>query len=302
MTFYTLSALINFITSSIFGIIIISKGRDSKNISFFIFCFFIAFWSIAYYFWQIANTAEVALFWVRILMIGAIFIPVVYLYFVYALVELLEKKKKFLIFSCFLFFIFLLADFTPYFISHVGPILNFKFWPRAGFIFSLFLFVWLFYVVYSNYLLFQKYKISTGILRLQIKYVMIGMWIGFIGGITNYFLWYKILIPPFGNILVSIYIIAVAIAVLKHHLFNIKIIATELLVFSIWIATLIEFLLKILCGGVYSLGGHLFLWLLPVFCLSDLLLKKLNKKKKLKNLANIKVSFFRLFPIRLEIH
>ncbi len=288
MTFYTLSALINFITSSIFGIIIISKGRDSKNISFFIFCFFIAFWSIAYYFWQIANTAEVALFWVRILMIGAIFIPVVYLYFVYALVELLEKKKKFLIFSCFLFFIFLLADFTPYFISHVGPILNFKFWPRAGFIFSLFLFVWLFYVVYSNYLLFQKYKISTGILRLQIKYVMIGMWIGFIGGITNYFLWYKILIPPFGNILVSIYIIAVAIAVLKHHLFNIKIIATELLVFSIWIATLIEFLFEDSLRGRLLAGGSFVFMVIAGILLIRSVIKEVKQKEKIEELSKYK--------------
>lgn len=231
MNFYAISALVNFITSSVFGIFVLSKNKNSKNISFFIFCFFVAFWSSAYFFWQISQTPEAALFWTRVLMAGAIFIPVAYLHFVYALVEILDRRKKFLIFSYFLFFIFLLTDFTPYFVSHIEPALKFKFWPIAGPVYSFFLIVWFFYVIYSTYLLFKKYKGSTGIIRLQIKYVIIGMVIGFAGGSTNYFLWYKIPIPPIANILVSVYIGTIAYAIVRYRLMDIRIVARRAFIY-----------------------------------------------------------------------
>lgn len=222
MNFYAISALVNFITSFTLGIFVIFKSRKSKNFSFFIFCFFVAFWSLGYYFWQISTTAAEALFWSRALMASAIFIPVAYLQFVYALVEILERKKRFIIFSYFLFFIFFLINFTPYFVSHLEPLLNFKFWPIAGPLYSLFLAVWFFYIIYSTYLLYRKYRTSSGIIRLQIRYVIMGMIIGFAGGSTNYFLWYRIPIPPVANILVSVYVGAITYAIVRYRLMDIR--------------------------------------------------------------------------------
>lgn len=222
MNFYAISALVNFITSFTLGIFVIFKSRKSKNFSFFIFCFFVAFWSLGYYFWQISTTAVEALFWSRALMASAIFIPVAYLQFVYALVEVLERKKRFIIFSYFLFFIFFLTNFTPYFVSHLEPLLNFEFWPIAGPIYGLFLAVWFFYIIYSTYLLYKKYRSSSGIIRSQIRYVIMGMIIGFAGGSTNYFLWYRIPIPPVANILVSVYVGAITYAIVRYRLMDIR--------------------------------------------------------------------------------
>ena len=84
---------------------------------------------------------------------------------------------------------------------------------------------------------------SDEIKRRQIEYVFWGTLIGFIGGSTNYFLWYDIPIPPIGNFLVILYPLALGYAVLKHHLFDLKVIATELLVFTIWMTTLIDLLM-----------------------------------------------------------
>lgn len=249
MNFYAISALVNFITSSTLGIFVFSKSRNSKNVGFFIFCFFVAFWSITYYFWQISRDEISALFWIRVLMAGAIFIPVAYLHFVYALVDILNKRKKFLVFSYVLFFLFFLGDFTPYFVSHVEPLLGFKFWPIAGPIYSLFLLVWFFYVIYSTYLLIEKYRISTAIIRLQIKYVIIGMIIGFAGGSTNYFLWYRIPIPPIANILVSVYVALVAYSIIKHRLMDIKFVLRKSYVYLaslssiIILATIVKYVL-----------------------------------------------------------
>ncbi len=231
MSFYAISALVNFITSVTLGFFVIYKSRNSKNFSFFIFSLFVGFWSIAYFLWQISDTYYVALFWVKILISFAVFIPVAYLHFVYALIEILKRRKFFLIFSYFLFSFFLLANFTPYFVSHVEPLLNFKFWPIAGSVYSIFLIIWFFYVFYSSYLLIDKYRKSVGLIKIQIKYVIIGMIIGFTGGATNYLLWYKIPIPPFGNILVSVYVGSIAYAILRYRLMDIRIVVRKIFIY-----------------------------------------------------------------------
>lgn len=205
----------------------------------------------------------------------AIFIPVAYLHFVYALVEVLDKRKKFLIFSYFLFSLFLVADITPYFISHVEPILNFQFWPIAGPFYSLFLIIWFFYVIYSTYLLYEKYRISRGIIRSQIKYVILGMVIGFTGGSTNYFLWYRIPILPIGNILVSVFVAAITYAILKYRLMDIRIVTRNIFIYFISSGFtygsffFLVWLFEKYFGGVFTFTTYLSgLIIAPVFVLS----------------------------------
>ncbi|MCK4252684.1 GAF domain-containing protein, partial [candidate division WOR-3 bacterium] len=73
---------------------------------------------------------------------------------------------------------------------------------------------------------------SAGIKKIQIKYVFFGTLIGFIGGSTNYFLWYKIPIPPYLNILVGAYIVCVAYAIVRHQLMEIEVIIKKTLIFA----------------------------------------------------------------------
>ena len=273
MNFYAISALVNFFTSGILAVFVLSKNRKNKlNIGFFIFAFFIAFWSISYFFWQISIDAKDALFWSRMLMAGAIFIPVSYLQLVYLVVNLFDKRKVFLIFSYVVFVIFLILNFTKSFISHVEPLLGFEFWPIAGPVYSIFLIVWFLYVVYSTYLLFDKYRKSVGIIRLQIKYIVIGMIIGFVGGSTNYFLWYRIPILPFGNVLVSVYVGTVAYAILRYRLMDIRVIARKMFVylgvaiFSYGIFYLLAWIYIRFFGGIFAIAGYVAgLIIAPVF-------------------------------------
>ncbi|MFA6525806.1 MAG: ATP-binding protein [Candidatus Buchananbacteria bacterium] len=234
MNIYAIVAIINFFSSIFLGTFVFFSNKEDKvNASFSLFAFTVAFWSIGYYYWQLASDPISALFWCRLLMAPAIFIPFTYLYFIYSFVGLLPKRRKFLILTFIISLIFLILDFTPLFVIGVEPILTFKFWPMAGPAFAPFLIIWFFYVVYSCSLLYKKYIQSEGIIKIQIIYVLVGMTIGFIGGSTNYFLWYKIPIPPITNILVTFYVAAVAYAIIKHHLMNIKVIATEL--FSVFL-------------------------------------------------------------------
>jgi hypothetical protein len=160
MEYYIISALVNAITSLVLGLLVLSQGKTKKlNILFFFFTLAIMFWSISYFFWQISSDITQALSWSRILMIGAIFIPVLYFHFV---VVFLKIKKRALVYLAYLLaIVFLFLNFTIYFIVGVSPKLNFQFWPTAGPVYSLFLLTWLFYAIYTVYLLYKKFNIET---------------------------------------------------------------------------------------------------------------------------------------------
>ncbi|MBI5221181.1 MAG: GAF domain-containing protein [Candidatus Magasanikbacteria bacterium] len=273
MNFYAASALINFFTSlSLGGFVFLKNKKGIVNIAFSLFSSSVAFWSFGYFFWQISNNAEMALFWSRVLMAGAVFIPVTYFHFVIVLVELFNKRKKFLVFSYFLFFLFFLFDFTPFFVNRVEHIFSYRFWPLPGPVYHIFLVVWFGYVIYSTYLLFNKYKISQGIVRSQIKYVFLGMVVGFAGGSTNYFLWYKIPVPPIANILVSVYVAAIAYSIVKYRLMDLRIVARRFFIyfgvtaFTYGMFYLVAWIYSRFLGGVFTPTGYLAgLVIAPVF-------------------------------------
>jgi signal transduction histidine kinase len=226
MSFFALSALINGLTSLILAAFVFSKNRKATvNRIFTLFCLSAVVWSLPYFLWQISKDAASALFWCRGLMAGAIFIPILYLHFVLVLLEKVKENKRLLIIIYIFALISLASDFTPLFVKNVEPALSFAFWPKPGIVFHTFLATWFLIIIYTTYLLVKKYRTATGILRDQIRYILIGMTIGYIGGSTNYLLWYGIPIKPYGNILASVYVGTTAYAIIRHRLMDIKIVA-----------------------------------------------------------------------------
>jgi len=233
MPIFALTALINGITSSILGFFVFFRNNKVKvNQTFALFCFSIAFWSYAYYFWQVADNASDALMWSRLLMAGAIFIPIFYLHFVLTLLNKLSEKLKILISAYAFGFIFLVLDLTSLFIKGVTPKFSFAFWPEPGIAFHFFLVGWVGCIVYPTYLLYKSYKGSLGIQRHQLRYLLTGMIIGYLGGATNFFLWYNIPIPPFGNILVSFFVITTSYAIVRYRLLDIHVIGKNIFVYA----------------------------------------------------------------------
>ncbi len=84
-------------------------------------------------------------------------------------------------------------------------------------------------------------KAKTKILKIQLKFIVLGTAISYVLGMTfNLFLPYLgnyklIWLGPFFTLIM---VVSIAYAIFKHHLFSIKVVTTEILVFSFWVVIL----------------------------------------------------------------
>lgn len=234
MTFYAVAALINMITSLVLGSFIFFKNRkNTTNYTFILLSSAVCFWSFFYFLWQISTNHDSALFYTRMLSVGAIFIPIFYLHWVLSFLELKNiKSKAILIFGYIITFLFLLFSFSPIFIKDVEKVLIFNFWPKAGYLYTIYLIVsYLGLVGYGLKQLFKNYSLSNSLRQYQIKYIIFGTIIGFLGGATNFFLWYDIKILPVGNVVTSLYVFILFYATVRYRLMDIRIIIQKIFIY-----------------------------------------------------------------------
>ncbi len=236
MTFYAAAALINAITSLILGTLVFLKTR--KNKTTYTFCLLslaVFVWSIFYFFWQISTTHDVALLYTRLLSIGSIFIPIFYLHWVFSFLDLKDRIANIILWGGYaITAFFLVFSFSPLFIRDVEPIMVFSFWPKAGILYSAFLIVsYLGLIGCGLYQLVKNYYLSPGLKQYQVKYIIVGTLIGFLGGASNFFLWYNIEILPVGNIVTSVYVFILFYAMVKYRLMDIRIIIRKIFVYLI---------------------------------------------------------------------
>ena len=232
--FYPFSAFVNLITSFIVSIFVLSRNyKLPLNRSFVYFSSSVAFWSFFYFLWQISKDKAHALLWCQVLMAGAIFIPSTFFHFSTVLINTFQKYKKFVLCSYLISAFFLITDATSLFVKDVRPRLSFLYWPTAGSLFFPFLIFFIGVVLLAHVFMFRYYNNLSGIKRNQVKYVFLGTAMGFIGGVTNYPLWFDIPILPIGNIFVSVYVFLVAFAIIKYRLMDIRLAISNTVIFII---------------------------------------------------------------------
>ena len=238
MELFAVSGLVNSLSAVAFGLLVFSKNWRSRQAQvFFLMTATLAVWGFSYWRWLTVTNAEDALLWVRLLAVGSVFIPVFFLDWV---VLLLGKKKiigHFVTLAYVVSIIVALFANTPYLIAGVEPKLFFLFWPDAGLLYTIYF--WTLYVGVIGYALHALYHAHRDEhnphKRGQLLYIFIGAALGFGGGFTNFLLWFDIPIPPYGNFLVAAFPFLLGFSVIRHGLFNLKTIATEILFFFIWL-------------------------------------------------------------------
>jgi len=239
MSFYALSGLLNGIAATALGAFVYSRApHDPKHRTYGLYCLSISIWSYAYFAWQLAESPKFAYLFIDLLMAGAILIPVTYLHHVVTLLERAERHRGLLKFGYALSGIFLLTVFTPYFVADLKPELSFQYWPKPGFAFHFFLAYFAWYVTYATYLIAAAYRNATGLRRNQYLYMTIASLVGYVGGVTNFPLWYGIPIPPVGTILVSVYVSIIAYTILRYRLMDISIVINKGLAYSLLLTSI----------------------------------------------------------------
>ena len=139
---YIISCAITGTLSCLLGIFVYSRNTFSPVNRICMFLnLSVSLWSWSLFTRELVDEKTIALFFVRLCYVGAVFIPALFLHFVSSLLKL---KKNILILSAYILgFIFLVFNFTPLFIKDVGPILSFRYYGIPGTVYP-------FYAVFLN--------------------------------------------------------------------------------------------------------------------------------------------------------
>lgn len=232
MGYYPLSAFLNGSLSLVLGIFVFLRSPErGVTRTYFLFTLSVALWSFAYFLWQVSDKPGQALFFCRTLMVGATFIPVLYLHHLFYLLKDVKSKKKILGLAYSFCFLALFVIPNNYFVTSVTPKLQFKFWPNPGFLFYIYFSIWMAFVIYTVFYIGRSIRLSSGKVRAQLKLILLGTTIGYAGGATNFFLWFNIPIPPLGNMLASAYLLLAAYAIMKFRMMDVEFFVKRSIVF-----------------------------------------------------------------------
>ncbi|MBA4137450.1 MAG: hypothetical protein C0518_09065 [Opitutus sp.] len=233
MIFYcVLTSGLNALTSFVLAVMLfLKRPRGPANAAFCWFALTGALWSVFYFLWQTAPDAEHAFFFSRWLSAAAILIPIAYFQFV---LRLLGQVNRLAVRGGYVlaFTAAVLSLGTDTIVRGVEAKHVFPFWPVPGPFYAVYLLVFFSYLSVALWKLVAGYRRAQGLVRNQLRFVILGTAIGFLGGATNFFLWYDIPIPPVGNGLVAFYVVGVGYAVLRFRLMEFNLLTARLSVYT----------------------------------------------------------------------
>ncbi|MDH5428098.1 MAG: GAF domain-containing protein, partial [Nitrospirota bacterium] len=222
MTFHAFSGLLNGLAATISGILIYAKNPTNRqHQAYGLYALAAAIWGYGYWAWQISTSHDTALLCVRVLMVGAIFLPGAYVFHVLTLLDQSPNRRKLLWLSTGIGLFFFLVNFTPYFVADVQPVGEFKFWPQPGPLFHFYLLWFGLCSLYGTGLLFQGARSKSGGERSRFYLLAFGSIVAYGGGMTTFPLWYGMNIQPNGAILLTVYTSVVAYTLLRYRLMDI---------------------------------------------------------------------------------
>lgn len=281
------------ILNLIFAITILVKGHKSHTDRWFnILIFSITSWIFSIIFYRGFQEPYSTLVAIRILYMTAATIPLTFLYFTFIFPD--EKYsfkfwQKYLIPIPFLAITFM-SLVPSYLIKNViiipGQEKIIIFNPNLHFIYAIYI-IGYFSWSYTN--LFKKYLSPLDALtKIQILYVIIGTLLSTTIGVTT-----NLILPLLGiftlnwlgQVTVVFMITFIFYAIIKHHLFNVKVIATELLTFAIWIFIFIRLLVDQTLQTRIMEGGLLTLVIFFGILLIRSVIKEVEQREKLETLS-----------------
>jgi signal transduction histidine kinase len=216
------------------------------------------------------------MFWFKILFVGIIIINVTFLHSAFVLIGKYKQKKKELIVYYIINAVFIILNLESLLYAELEPRFGFGFWPIPTVLFHVYLAFWLWEGLYGIILLAMGLRNTKGKIKEQIKYLIAAMCIGFIGGASNWLVWYSLPFPPYPNILISAGMTFMGYAIIRYRLMDIKTALTRTGIFLLTYSLVLGIPFII---GFYSNFGFLsFLALFILATLGPILYRYLQRK------------------------
>ncbi len=176
-------------------------------------------------------------------MIGVLFIPSLFIHFVMSFLKM-KDKRSFCVINYVVSFCLSLFVYSPFYAKEGGPFLIFPYWAHAGLLFHIGLAHFSLLVGYSFFLMYRALQSATGAFRTQLLYVFICSLQGYLGGSLNYFGWYRVSILPVLNFTISLFVITMAYAIVRHNLMDIRVAVRKGVIYSFLVTaiTLVYFI------------------------------------------------------------
>ena len=210
--------------------------KSIVNFSFFIFIVNAALWPFSIALFRMSQDVTTALFWDKLIYISGTLVPASFFNFSYVFVNKHYPKKIYQLFNLLVPSLFILV------------LLSSNLWVeeiiiKPGEKFVALGPIYLIWVIYfgllmglGTLLLFRKYKHSIGSDKAQLNYVFLSVLFPIIGAFP-----FNILLPLFGNyqlifigpFFLTMMILVISYAVIKHRLFDIKFALQQLIVYFI---------------------------------------------------------------------
>ncbi len=212
-----------------------SKGKKA-NVIFGIFCLVVSIWGIGGFFYSTAHQVENAYRAWQIANICAIFVPVVFYHFVDVYLGI--KNRIFLRFLYAIAFSLLFINFfyKKIFIGELSIFFNQFYyidWIKSKNPLYLIFYISFYWVLlcYTFFLTINRFKTTNGAQRNQLKYIILGMLVGFLGGHSCFPPVFGWKIYPYLNILIAIYPLIFGYAIVKYRLMDITLVLTRTSIF-----------------------------------------------------------------------
>lgn len=264
MTLNQTILLVTFFANSALAVLVFSKNWKSViNRSLGLFIIAIAIWNLSIFFVQISGS----MVWGRLSFASAAIIPGAFFIFSKIFTKHISHQQisritylLIVIPSIFFFFVALTTDLILKKVEVVDSVLT----RETGVLYIFFGIYFVLYAFISFYILYKRYRISTGIFKMQIRYLFIGTFIfAFIGVITN------LLFPLIGNFnfnelgpLFSVIMMAFfTYAIVQYRLMDIRLVIRRVVVyiglglFALAAYYLVAWSDTVMFGGVFTVGG-----------------------------------------------
>ena len=242
LLYFNIVSVLSSVAVFIIGAVVYWNDRKSKICRYwFLSCLTASLWSLFFFLVINATTKELS-FVLRVLMDTAAILTV-YFWLKFVLF-FINYKNTWLEWGVALSTIFvLLLNLSPWFIEDMKPKYLFNYYVEASWGYYLFALYFIIIAGIGLYLLLKQKK--EGIEnRGQSQNVFWGSLAGFVGGSSSFLLSFNIQFPPYLFILFPLLPLIIGRGIIKYHLFNIKIVATELFTSAIWIFFAVKIILS----------------------------------------------------------